>query len=216
MRGGSERGGRDGHERNARRAHQRLLRAGHDDVDPPCVRFERDGSEGRDGVDDDEGASLLRGRCKRLHVRDHAGGRLRVDEVDGAHVPGFPQRGAQILGLGRLAPVELDVDEVDAVRLRHRSPALAEASRRDDHRAVPRRRQVRDRGLERAGARGREQQDVVLSPVHLAEPREAPFVRLAEVAAAVMDDRFGERRQHLRRDGCRPRGEQMTLLRHSL
>ena len=213
--GGVERGGRDGHECEPGRAHQCLLRPGDDDVDSPGIRLQRHGAERRDGIDDDQGVGFLGDRGEGLHVRDNAGRGLRVHDVDDADVTGVAKGGAQVVRLRRLAPFEPDVHEVGAERLHQRGPPLAEAAGGDHDRAFACRRQIRDCRLEGSRPRRGEHEDVVLGPVHLAQAREAAFVDLTEVPAAVMDDRLGQRREHLRRHGRRPRRHQVTLLRHS-
>ena len=57
-------------------------------------------------------------------------------------------------------------------------------------------------------------QDVVLGAIDLAQPREAALVDIAVVARTVVDDGLGERGQHLRRHGRRPRRQQVALLGH--
>jgi hypothetical protein len=106
------------------------------------------------------------------------------------------------------------VDEVGAVRPDHRRPALAEVPGRDDEVALARGDEVGDRGLERAGAGGGEEQHVVLGAEGLTEAPEAAVVDRAEVRAAVVDDRLGERGEHLRRHRRGAGREQVALLRH--
>jgi hypothetical protein len=106
------------------------------------------------------------------------------------------------------------VDEVGAEGAHHAGPALAEVPRGEDELAVARRRQVGDRGLERARPGRREHEHVMLRAVDLGEPREAALVHVAVVAGAVMDHRLRERGEHLRRHGRRARREQVPLLGH--
>ena len=114
----------------------------------------------------------------------------------------------------RLAPRVAELLDLAAERARHRRPALAEVPGRDDEHALAGRAEVGDRRLERAGARAREEEHVALGAVHLLQPLEHARVDLAEVRRAVVDDRLGERGEHLRRHGRRPGREQVPLLRH--
>jgi hypothetical protein len=196
----------------ARRRHQCLLRAGDDDVQTPRIRLARDCAEARDGVDDDERAAVLRRGGDRLHVRDDAGRGLGLHDPDRLRLT-LAQPRTHVVGVGRLTPRVAQVVDVGPVRRGHRRPALAEATRGDDEMRVIRRHEVLHRGLECTGAGRREEQDVLLGPAHLAQPREATLVDRPEVGTAVMDDRLPHRRQHLRRNRSRPRGEQI-LLRH--
>ena len=91
-------------------------------------------------------------------------------------------------------------------------PALAEVAGRDDEDAVARREQVGDCRLHRGRAGGREQEHVALGAVHLAQALERRGEDRAEVGPAVVDDRLRQRREHLRRDGRRPRSHQVPLL----
>ena len=106
------------------------------------------------------------------------------------------------------------MDELGAERLHHPGPALAEVARRQDKLALPGRRQVGNGGLECARSGRGEHQHVVLSAVHVAQPREDALVDLPVVAGTVMDDRLRERGEHLRRHGRRPRREQVALPGH--
>ena len=84
----------------------------------------------------------------------------------------------------------------------------------EDELTVTGRREVGDGGLERARARGRVHQDVVLRAVDLGEARKTALVHIAVIACAMVDDRLGERGEHLRRDRRRPRRQQVLLLGH--
>ena len=106
---------------------------------------------------------------------------------------------AHVLGVGRLAPLVPQVVELGAVAADHVGPALAEVAGRDDEVRLARRDEVLDGRLERAGSRRGEEQHVLLGAADLAEPRQAALVDRLEVGAAVMDDRLGERGEHLRR-----------------
>ena len=135
-------------------------------------------------------------------------------EVHHLHVACIGERRAQVLGLGCLPPLQPRVHEVGAKGLRHSRPPLAEVSGREDELPIARRGQVGDRRLECARPRGREHQDVVPSPVDLLEPHEAALVDLAEVALAVVDDRFRELCKNLRGHRSWPGSEQVALLGH--
>ena len=138
-----------------------------------------------------------------------------MGQVDDSHVAAR-ERAAQVVRLGRLAPVEPHVDELCVERLHHAGPALAEIPGGEDELAVARRGQVGDRGLERARSGRGEHEHVVLRSVDVAQPREAALVDLAVVARTMVDDRLGQRRQHLRRHRRRPRREQVALPGHAL
>ncbi len=137
-----------------------------------------------------------------------------MGQVDDLDVGRVGERGTQILRLWHLPPLELRVHDVGAERLRHAGPALAEVAGGEDELPVARRCQVRDCRLERARAGGRVHENVVLCAVDLRESREAALVHVAVAARAVVDDRLGERREHLRRHGRRARRQQVPLLGH--
>ena len=200
----------DGGEPETRRTHERFLRTGDDDVQSPHVRLARNRAEARDRVDDDESADFLRRGGERTNVGHNAGRRLGMDEPDRLRLA-LAQPRAQVVGVGRLSPgVTEDVD-FRAERGQHRLPPLPERAGRDDEMRFARRNEVRDRGFERAGARGAEQQDVVLRPAYVAQPGEDALVDRQEVGAAVMDDGSANRREYLRRDGRRSGREQVPL-----
>ena len=117
---------RDRDDREPGRAHQRLLRAGDDDVDPPRVRLERHGAERRDRVDDERRVAdrLL----DRAHVGDDAGrgvGLLAEHELDARLAHG----GADLVGVGHLAPLVADRLHVDARAARRSRPSARRTSR---------------------------------------------------------------------------------------
>ena len=95
-------------------------------------------------------------------------------------------------------------------RARHRLPALAELALRDGENALARREQVHDRGLERTGPRGGEDEHLALRPEHRAKPFLGEREHLGEVRRAVMEDGPRERAQHLGRHRGRP-GRQELL-----
>ena len=99
----------------------------------------------------------------------------------------------QVVGLRGIAPRVSQRHDVAAECPSHRLPPLAELALRDGEDALARREQVDDRRLERSGAGRREHEDLVLRPVHLAQPflREAEDLR--EVGRAVVEHRLGER-----------------------
>ena len=183
----------------AGRRHQRLLRAGAGDVDPPGVDLERHGAEARDRVDDDVRTARPRDCGERLHVGDDSGRRLGVGQEDGAGAARVAR--ASRRGRRRTAPLPTRSDGLDlaAVALGELDPALAEAPGGDDDDPVARRAEVRDRRLHRARAGRREQEHVGRRAEDLLQPLQALGVDRAEVGAAVVDDRLGERCQHLRR-----------------
>ena len=59
--------------------------------------------------------------------------------------------------------------------------------------------EVGDGRLERAGARGAEEEHVAVRPAHLAQPGEHALVHGQEVGAAVMEHRRADGGEHLRR-----------------
>ena len=195
------------------RRHQGLLRTGHDDVDPPRVRLERHGAEARDRVDDRDRARLVARGDESLDVRDDAGRGLRVDD-EGDLRPALGERARDILGARRQAPVVRQRHDLAAERGAELLPARAELAVRDDEHLLARREEVGERRFERARAGGGEEEHVVLGPEDLLQPREHLEEDRLEVGRAVVDDRLGERRQHLRRHGRRPRREEIALLRH--
>ena len=178
----------DGGEAEARRRHERLLRAGDDDVEAPRVGLAGDGAEARDRVDDDERSRLLRDGRERTHVGDDSGRGLGLHDPDRLRLL-LAQARAEVVGVGRLAPGVAEHVHVRAERGRHRDPALAEAPGRDHEMPLARRDEVRHRRLERAGARGSEEEHVVLRPADLAQPGEHALVDRQELGAAVVDAR---------------------------
>ena len=74
--------------------------------------------------------------------------------------------------------------------------------------------EVRDGRLEGAGARGSEEEHVVLRPADLAQPGQHALVDRQEVGAAVVEHGRADRREHLGRHGRRPGREQVPLRRH--
>ena len=191
-------------EGEAGRRHQRLLRAGHDDVGAPRIGLERHGTEARDCVDDRDGPGLRADGEQGLEVADDAGGRLGVDEEHGAGAT-LVERRAEILRLRGLAPGVRERDDIAPERARHRLPALAELALRDGEDALARREQVHDRGLERTGPRGGEDEHLALRPEHRAKPLLGEREHLGEVRRAVMEHRPRERAQHLGRHRGRAR-----------
>ena len=126
--------------------------------------------------------------------------------------PASRDGGADLGRIGRLAPLVADRVHFDLVLLTDRDPPFAEGAVADDRDAIAGRAQIRDRRLHRARAGGGEEQDVGLGAVHVLQPAEHARVDLAEVGAAVVDDRLGARGEHLGRYGRRPRREQVPLL----
>jgi hypothetical protein len=73
-----------------------------------------------------------------------------------------------VIGIGGLAPRVPELVDGGAVAGGHRGPALAEVPRRDDEVRLAGRDEVRDGRLERAGARGGEEQHLLLGAAHFA------------------------------------------------
>ena len=92
-----------------------------------------------------------------------------------------------------------------------RDPPFAEGAVAHHRDAVTRPAEIRDSGLHRARARGGEEEDVGLRAVDILQTAEDACVDLAEIRAAVMDDRLGAGREHLGRHGRRPRSEEIAL-----
>ena len=126
--------------------------------------------------------------------------------------PALGDRGADLVGRRRLAPLERDPLDVEAVLLADRDPALAERAGGDDRDAVAGGAEVRGGGVHRARPGRGEEQHLGLGAEHVLEPREAALVHLAEVGAAVVHHRLGHRREHLGRHGRRAGREQVALL----
>jgi hypothetical protein len=114
-------------------------------------------------------------------------------------------------GRGRRAPVNLLDVAGNSVSLADFAPALAEFAPFNGDRLIARRQQARDRRLHAARSRRRERYDRILRPEDVLQV----FARLLEdrieVRGAMVNDRFGHRRQHLRRDIRRSRGEKCVL-----
>jgi hypothetical protein len=120
----------------------------------------------------------------------------------------------QVLRARRLAPLVLDRLHVAAVRGRQPAPALTERAGRDDDHAVAGRAEVRDRRLHRPRAGRCEHEDVALAAVHGPQPFEALAEQGPVVGATVVDDRLGERSEHLGRDRRRTGRKEVPLLGH--
>ena len=108
---------RGGDHRQTGRRHPGLLRAGDDDVDAPGVHLERDGAKTGHAVDEDErlGRGLADdGGQRRDRVHDR-GRRLVVGQQHGLVRLVARELGPDDLGIGRLAPLDLDLGDVRAV-----------------------------------------------------------------------------------------------------
>ena len=184
----------DGGEREAGRRHQRLLRAGHDDVGAPGVGLERHGAEARHGIDDRERAGLAAHGEQRLEVADDAGRRLGVDDERRSSRRSRASASRRSSGLRRLAPRVRERDDVAAERARHRLPALAELALRDREHPLAGREEVDDRRLERAGARRREDENLVLRAEDLAQPLLREVEDRGEVGRAMVEHRLATAR----------------------
>src|SRR5262249_37595901 len=96
-------------------------------------------------------------------------------------------------GIDGTAPLDLELDRLDAVRLADLAPALAELAAVDADRLVALLEEVGDGPLHRAGPAGGEDEDVVLG---LEDPPE-PFAHLGEELferrRAVVQDRLRHR-----------------------
>ena len=125
-----------------------------------------------------------------------------MNEEHGAR-PGVRERASDGVGLRPLPPRVRERDDVAPEGARHRLPALAELALRDREHAVARRKEVHDRRLERAGTGRSEDEHVVRGAEDLAQPLERDLEHRGEVGRAVVEDRLGERAQHLRRHGRR-------------
>ena len=117
-------------------------------------------------------------------------------------------------GIGRLAPLALERDDIGAERLGHRDPAVAERPRGDAQHAIAGLDGVREHRLERAGARGREEQHVVLGAEHELELAQHLAVGRDERLAAVVLLRLALDREHRGRHGDRAGREQEGAVRH--
>ena len=120
--------------------------------------------------------------------------------------------GADLVGVGHLAPLVADRLHVDAVLLADRDPALAERAVADDRDPVAGSHRFATADSIAPDAGGREEQHVGLGAVDALQPLERARVDLAEVGAAVVDDRLRPGRQDLRRDGSRAGREEVSLL----
>ena len=134
--------------------------------------------------------------------------------VNTAVAPPSASADATSVGLRRLAPLVAQVDDLAAVRLGDRGPALAEVPERDDEHAVAGRAGVRDGALHRPGSGGGEDEHLAARAVHLGEPVEHPREHEAEVLRAVMDERARQRRHHLGRQRCGARCEESRRAAH--
>ena len=89
-------------------------------------------------------------------------------------------------GIGRAPPLALQHRHIGAEGPRHRDPAVAERPGRDAQHAIAGLDQVGEDRLERAGARGREEQHVVLGAEHELELAQHLAVGRDEGGAAVV------------------------------
>ena len=88
---------------------------------------------------------------------------------------------------GGLAPLDLEAADVGAVDLGDLREAVAEGADGDGEDPVAGREDVDDGGLEGAGARGGEQDDVGLGAEERAHPADDPLHERGELGAAVVD-----------------------------
>ena len=203
---------RDGREREAGRRHQSLLRSRYDDVDSPCIRFDRHSPEARDRVDD-------RNRARLVACGDEAGcprrrrSRSPNERVTPPPAPLSARERATSSARGDF-PTVGQRDDVAAVRRRHLLPPGAEIPVRDDERLLARGEEVDDGRLERAGPRRGEDEHLVLGPEDLLQARTGLGEHLLEVGRAVVDHRLGQRGEHLRRNRRRARRQEIALLWH--
>jgi len=160
---GGERLVADGVEADARRQHQPFLRAADGDVDAPCLVPVFDRAERGDGVDEQQRrvarrVDLLPDLGDAAH---HARGRLVVDDADGLDlvlaVVGEP--GEDHGRVGAPAPVALDPVDLQAHPRRDVFPQRGEVAGLEHQHPVARRQRVDERGLPRAGARPRVDDD---------------------------------------------------------
>ena len=198
-----------------RRRHERLLGTGADDVDPPRVHLQRQGAEARDRIHDDVRTRRPDGLRVCLQVRDDAGRRFGVRQQHGAGVAELGELRGDVLRPRDLAPLVAQSGDLAAVPLGDLDPALAERAGGDDEDAAAGSAQIRDGGLHGARPGGGEQQDIGRSPADLLQAIEALAVDRPKVVGAMVDDRSGHRRQHLRGHRGRPGREEVALGGHS-
>jgi hypothetical protein len=128
-------------------------------VHAPCVPVVGHRAQRGDHVDHEQDTLRATDLAERLDVVDHSRRRLAVL---GQHRDrgGLIDRRGHVLGADRRAPSVLDRPHVGAIGLRDLREALTEVPGDGHHHAISRRQEVRHRGLEPAGPRGREAQQV--------------------------------------------------------
>ena len=149
----------------------------------------------------------------RLDVRDGRGRGLGVHD-DGELQRLVGHRRGDGLGIGRPPPLAFEHRHVRAERARHRDPAVAERAGGDAEDAIARLDEVREHRLERAGAGGREEQDVVLGAEDELELAQHLAVGRDEARAAVVLLRRAHDGQHLGRHRHRAGREQERVVSH--
>ena len=147
-------------------------------------------------------SSVSRSRVIRgdLFHRMQRGGRglarLHEDATDAGMLVEEP---AHIFDAGAASPLDLELDDLEAVGRGDLRPALAELAAVDDQHLVARREQVGDRCFHRAGAGRGEDEHVLLGLEDLLQRTLGVREDLAELRRAVVDDRLRHRQEHPRR-----------------
>ena len=125
---------RKGHHRDARRAGESLLGTRNHHVGAEGLHVEGVGEEGADAVHDQEQVVPLAEIADELHVVVNAGGGLVLVHDKGGVALAFEF--IQVLGLERLARLELDFGEGNLVQFAEFHETVPEATAVDDNRLV--------------------------------------------------------------------------------
>ncbi len=198
-----DRASRERDRREARRNAEALLRARVGRVDPPTVDLERDATERRDRVDEQERVGLLE-RDERLdRVLDPRRG-LGVDDGDQPTVGSGPLRAEQRLGIDGASPRRLDACQLRATPSGDLAHPLAEHPVHTDDHVIAGLDEVHEaRFHARRPGTAHRQGERVLGAEDRAQARRSLVEQREEVGIEVPEERAGERGGDL---GVRVRG----------
>ena len=197
------------HEGEPGRDHPALLRAGHDHVEAPRVRLDRDRGERRDRVHDQQPvvpADDLRDLLERV---GHAGRGLVVRDQHRADLAVGGEGVVDAVRVGGRAVLEGEVDRIAAVDADQLQEALAEDADRDDQHAITRRDVVDDGGLHAGGAGAGQHEHVVLGAVGVLQTLAEGRHQFGELRPAMVDHRGHARLCDFRGNGNRTRRTQV-------
>src|SRR5271163_4679386 len=204
-------------EAEAGRQHQPLLRAGNADVDAPFVVAIVGAGEPGNGVDQEQ-SGMARSIDRLVDFVD-ARGRPRRSLV--VHDADRLDRVARILAQPALDPLDIDAAApigADEFRpqtqvLRHVFPEGREMSRLIHQNGIARGKQIGERRLPRAGARGRVDEDVAVGLEDALDLGEHTLAQLLKLRPAMIDHGHVHRPQYSLGDRARSRNLQEVTAR---